>query len=155
MPAESTSGVEGEPRRLQVVGSVIFWDNEVLIGQRLPSSPVEPCKLEFIGGKYDEMLDMSPEAALVREMQEEMAMDVRVVGEYARNSHDYMLADGRTLSIELVCYRCEPASYSFEARQVHNAWWMPRASLPVERFAAADIPIAEQVIAEVRSIGEE
>lgn len=148
MPAEPATQVEGEPRPTRVVAAIIQHGDEVLIGQRRPDDKTAPLKWEFIGGKFDEQIDSTLEAALAREFWEEMRMRIVVHEEYARNSHTYVLADGTEREIELICFRCTAESYEYELRQVHAARWVRIGDLRPEEFAAADVPIVEKLMAE-------
>jgi 8-oxo-dGTP diphosphatase len=95
-----------------VVAAVIERDNRILIAQRKRTSQ-HPLKWEFPGGKVE--AGETPESAVVRELEEELAIRARVAGEIRR--YEYQNA-GRT-PILLIFYRIvefsgEPKNLEFE-----------------------------------------
>src|SRR5271170_4647589 len=81
-----------------VVAAVIERDGRVLIAQRKRTGQ-HPLKWEFPGGKVEP--DEAPEVAVVRELQEELAIHARVEREIMRYEYQY---PGRT-PILLIFYR--------------------------------------------------
>lgn len=71
---------------LLVSAGIIYRDGRVLIGQRRAEDR-HPLKWEFPGGKVE--LGETPQEALVRELDEELAIESRIGGELARYEHDY------------------------------------------------------------------
>jgi 8-oxo-dGTP diphosphatase len=69
-----------------VVAAVIERDGRVLIGQRKNEGP-HALKWEFPGGKVEP--DESPENALVRELEEELAIRATVHSELMRYEYQY------------------------------------------------------------------
>ncbi|HLG94894.1 MAG TPA: (deoxy)nucleoside triphosphate pyrophosphohydrolase [Bryobacteraceae bacterium] len=95
-----------------VVAAVIERGERILIAQRKNSGP-HPLKWEFPGGKVEP--GETPEAALVRELQEELGIQARVHGEIMRYEYQY---PGRA-PILLIFYRVlefqgEPENKDFE-----------------------------------------
>lgn len=98
-----------------VVAAVIERDGHVLIAQRKRTAQ-HPLKWEFPGGKVEP--DEVPEAALVRELKEELAINVRVGAEIGRYEYQY---EG-SWPILLMFYRVnefhgEPRNLDFEQIQ--------------------------------------
>ncbi len=95
-----------------VVAAVIERDGRILIGQRRNIGH-HPLKWEFPGGKVEP--GETPEAATIRELEEELAIRARVSGEIMRYEFQYT---GRT-PILLIFYRVtefdgEPQNRGFE-----------------------------------------
>lgn len=115
-----------------VVAAVIERDGLILIGQRERTAR-HPLKWEFPGGKVNS--DETPEAALVRELQEELAIEARIDREITRYNYQY---PGRT-PILLVFYRVA----QFEGDPVNQAFeriaWVPSDTLPEYDFLEGDL----------------
>ena len=95
-----------------VVAAVIERDERILIAQR-DSESWHPLKWEFPGGKVES--DETPEEAVVRELEEELAIQARIDGEIMRYEYQY---PGRS-PILLIFYRIvnfagEPQNLQFE-----------------------------------------
>ena len=102
-----------------VVAAVIEREGRVLIGQRKPSGQ-HALKWEFPGGKVEPA--ETPEAALIRELGEELAIHARIDREIMRYEYQY---PGRS-RILLIFYRVldfegEPQNLDFEQIQ----WALP------------------------------
>jgi 8-oxo-dGTP diphosphatase len=95
-----------------VVAAVIERDGLILITQRDAES-WHPLKWEFPGGKVE--AEETPEDAIVRELEEELAIQARIHGEIMRYEYQY---PGRP-PILLIFYRIvdfagEPQNLQFE-----------------------------------------
>jgi len=95
-----------------VVAAVIQREGRILIGQRR-NAPPHPLEWEFPGGKVEP--NETPEAALVRELEEELDIRARLDCEITRYEYQY---PGRA-PILLIFYRVfdfdgEPANRAFE-----------------------------------------
>src|SRR5579859_1912129 len=95
-----------------VVAAVIEREGRILIAQRKRTGQ-HPLKWEFPGGKVE--AGEAPEAAVVRELEEELAIRAKVDGEVTRYEYQY---PGRT-PIVLIFYRVmefegEPRNLDFE-----------------------------------------
>ena len=114
-----------------VVAALLERDGRVLIARRRPDGP-HPLKWEFPGGKVEP--GESHHSALVRELHEELAIEVESASEVARYEYQY---PGRS-AILLVFYRVErftgePRNLVFERIE-----WTPRASLTKYDFLDGD-----------------
>jgi mutator protein MutT len=114
-----------------VVAAVIERDGCVLIAQRKRTGQ-HPLKWEFPGGKVE--AGEAPEAAVVRELEEELAIRAQVDQEITRYEHQY---PGRT-AILLIFFRVtefdgEPRNLDFE-----QIVWAPRGSLRDYDFLEGD-----------------
>ena len=81
-----------------VVAAIIERDGRILIGQR-KNEGHHPLKWEFPGGKVEP--GEAPEAAVIRELQEELAIQARIDRELMRYEYQY---PGRS-RILLIFYR--------------------------------------------------
>jgi 8-oxo-dGTP diphosphatase len=114
-----------------VVAAVIERDGSILIAQRKRTGQ-HPLKWEFPGGKVEP--DETPEAAVARELKEELAIRARVEHEIMRYEYQYA---GRW-PILLIFYRVteftgEPKNLDFE-----QIAWVERASLGDYDFLEGD-----------------
>jgi 8-oxo-dGTP diphosphatase len=114
-----------------VVAAVIERDGSVLIAQRKRTGR-HPLKWEFPGGKVEP--NEAPPAAVVRELEEELAIHARVDGEIMRYEFQY---PGRP-PILLIFYRVtefagEPKNLDFE-----QLAWVARARLADYDFLEGD-----------------
>ena len=114
-----------------VVAAVIERDGLVLIGQRKRTGQ-HSLKWEFPGGKVEP--GESPEAAVVRELGEELAIQARVEREIMRYEYQY---PGRP-AIRLIFYLVtefdgEPKNLDFE-----QIVWAPRERLREYDFLEGD-----------------
>jgi 8-oxo-dGTP diphosphatase len=114
-----------------VVAAVIERDGRILIGQRKRTGQ-HALKWEFPGGKVEP--DEAPEAALARELEEELAIRARAEREIMRYEYQY---PGRS-PILLIFYRVteftgEPENLDFE-----RIAWVARANLRDYDFLEGD-----------------
>ena len=105
---------------VQVVAAIIERDGRILIGQRQPEQSY-PLKWEFPGGKVE--AGESPEDALERELEEELAIRGAAGDEIARYEYTY---PGKS-AILLIFFRVkqfrgEPANMIFHDMR----WELPR-----------------------------
>ena len=136
---------------------------QILIAQRFVEAKIEGGLWEFPGGKVEYL--ESPEACLKREIFEELALEIDVLGAFDIASHIY--ADSRKraakelgseattsattsartsackepLHIVLLCFICTPVGgrhAKFVKRQVQDARWVRVSELGSFNFAAAD-----------------
>jgi 8-oxo-dGTP diphosphatase len=118
-----------------VVCAVIEQDGRVLLAQR-PAHKHLPLKWEFPGGKVE--ANETAEAALVREIQEELDCTIRIVRSLPRFTHTY---DQTT--IEMIPFACRLAAGSPVLQPGEHAaiaWVLPR-ELAGYDLAGADLPV--------------
>ena len=114
-----------------VVAAVIERDGRILICQRSADGP-HPLKWEFPGGKLDP--GETPQAALERELEEELGIKARIGGEITRYEYRYPEKN----PILLIFYRVvdfdgEPVNHIFQ----QIAWAKP-TELPTYDFLEGD-----------------
>ena len=116
---------------IQVVAAIIEREGRILIGQRQPKQS-HPLQWEFPGGKVEP--GESPEQALTRELEEELAIRGARGEEILRYDYEY---PGKP-AITLIFFRV--ASYEGELQNLiyREMRWEPRAGLAAFDFVAGD-----------------
>ena len=117
---------------MTVVAAVFARDGRILIGQRRRADQ-HPLKWEFPGGKVES--GETAEGALIRELREELGVDVTLGDEIARYGFHYP----QRSPIELVFYRIakfrgEPINLAFEQIE-----WAAAERLPDYDFLDGDV----------------
>ena len=118
---------------LKVVAGIVERDGLLLIAQRRPDDRLAG-QWEFPGGKVEP--GETPEAALVRELREEFAVETEVLGYVGTSVHAYA-----TFTIELLAYRVRYVRGEFALNDHQAIRWVTAAELGAYPFAAADLPI--------------
>ncbi len=95
---------------------------------------------EFPGGKVD--AGESPEAALIRELREELAVQVEIVSPLQPVEWDY---DGTR--IRLLPYRCRITSGTPQVVEHQDLVWVSQEDWGNLAWAAADVPILRELFA--------
>ena len=114
-----------------VVAAVIERDGRVLIAQRKRTGQ-HPLKWEFPGGKVEP--GEAPEAAVVRELEEELAIHARVEQEIVRYEYQYPGRPAILLIFFAVTeFSGEPKNLDFE-----QIVWAPRERLGNYDFLEGD-----------------
>ncbi len=123
-----------------VVCAIIVRDGRILLAQRPPDKKLGGL-WEFPGGKVE--ASESAEAALHRELQEELGCTVRITQTLAPLVHAYDWG-----SIELMPFVCELADGSTEPHpHEHTALvWVERAELQRYDLAPADVPLVAGLV---------
>ena len=126
-------------KTIRVAAAVILRDGAVFASQR----GYGPWKdwWEFPGGKIEE--DETPQAALVREIREELDTEIAVGDLLAEVEYDYP-----EFHLSMACYLCSVVSGSLVLREHESARWLSREELDDVRWLPADL----SVIAQLRSL---
>lgn len=95
---------------------------------------------EFPGGKVD--AGESPEAALIRELREELAVQVEIVSPLQPVEWDY---DGTR--IRLLPHRCRITNGTLRAVEHQQLLWVSQEDWENLAWAAADVPILKELFA--------
>jgi 8-oxo-dGTP diphosphatase len=116
---------------IQVVAAIIEREGSILVGQRTAAQS-HPLQWEFPGGKVE--AGESPEQALARELEEELAIRGAISTEIAR----YHFAYPGKNPIELIFLRV--TSFEGEPQNLifHDMRWQPAMSLGELNFLEGD-----------------
>jgi len=130
----AASALVSAARRVRVAAAVV-WDGErLLLTQRPPGGPLG-LSWEFPGGKLEP--GESAEAAVVRELREELNAEARVVERLHVERHDY--AHG--LSVEITFLRCTLDPAPLVAGHGVHAWrWVKPEEIVLDQVLEADRP---------------
>jgi 8-oxo-dGTP diphosphatase len=113
-------------------------DNEILLVQRGESTD-HPLKWEFPGGKTT--AHESHEECILREISEELSIDIVICGTLSPVEHDYGYKQ-----IRLIPFVCDTLD-DLPVLTEHNAFrWVDVKDLMKYDFSEADIPVAQQYI---------
>ncbi len=130
------SSMEAKPVRFVVAGLIVREGDgparEVLICQRRQDQPMS-LKWEFPGGKIE--AGESSEAALARELNEELGIDAVIGRRVANVRHKYRNGG----AIDLQFFLVESFAGDVQNLIFNEVRWSPLASLPGFDFLAADL----------------
>jgi 8-oxo-dGTP diphosphatase len=119
-------------RQIRVVAAQIERDGKYLITQRKPSSSL-PLLWEFPGGRVEE--GETDQAALQRELKEEMEIDVEVSEASVAVTHEYS-----AYVIDFRVYRCKINTPDEKIKKIgiHDFRWVKPSELDEYEFPGAD-----------------
>lgn len=117
-------------RRIRVVAGMIEREGKYLITQRRPHATL-PLLWEFPGGRVE--TDETDEAALARELREEMGIGVKVGERIIHVEHAYADYD-----IDFRVYRCQLVTGEIQHIRVNDHRWVLPTELDQYEFPAAD-----------------
>ncbi len=121
-------------KHIQVAAALLFENGNIFATKRGESPyPYVAHKYEFPGGKIEK--GERGEDAVKRELKEELDLDVKVGGLYARHTFEYP-----DFIITLSLYECEALS-SFVLKEHESYAWISPAQLKEEEWAPADADI--------------
>jgi 8-oxo-dGTP diphosphatase len=123
---------------VKVVCGIICKEDQVFIARRKSGKTLEGF-WEFPGGKLEK--DEAPEAALVRELLEELGMQVSVIDYFGSSVYDY-----DTFSIELIAYNCKFISASYLLTDHDEFVFVKPAELSNYKIAPADLFIVKKIV---------
>lgn len=124
---------------IEVVCAVITDPQKGVLACQRPSGKHLAGRWEFPGGKVEEK--ESPILALIREIREELEVEISVLGEL--DPVDWQYPD---LAIRLRPYRCRIESGELHPHDHEQFRWCQPEELLALDWADADRPIVEQVL---------
>ncbi len=122
-----------------VVCAIIEKEGLFLVAQR-PEGKALASLWEFPGGKVHE--NEREEAALHRELLEELGVSVHIVQRLTPCFHAY-----REFSLTLIPFRCTLAEGEPRALEHKALRWIAPDEIPAYSFPAADVPVLEEYLA--------
>ena len=128
---------------ITVVCGIIFKDDLVLICRRKPEKSLGGY-WEFPGGKVED--GESNEESLLRELIEELNLKVKIKQHFFDTVHQY--DNG---AIELISFICETENIASESTDHDQLEWVNVSDLLGWKLAPADIPIAKELIEELKA----
>jgi 8-oxo-dGTP diphosphatase len=117
-------------RKIRVVGAMIEKDGRYLITQRSPKATL-PLLWEFPGGRVEP--GATDQAALARELSEEMGIDVEVGVRVVHVEHAYDAYD-----VDFCVYRCRLVAGPIRNLRVHAHRWVLPEEIDQFEFPPAD-----------------
>jgi 8-oxo-dGTP diphosphatase len=130
---------------INVTCAIIVDDTKnVLVTQRSALMKL-PLKIEFPGGKIEE--GETPSECLVREIKEELNLDIKILFEMPANIHHYV-----EFSINLIPFVCKVIGGSIELREHASYQWLNSSELLDQDWAEADVPIVENYLSALNTI---
>jgi 8-oxo-dGTP diphosphatase len=124
---------------LIVTAAVIENDDKILITQRKKGKQGE-LLWEFPGGKLEE--GESPYECIVREIKEELNIDIEVIDILDVVFHRYT-----EFNMLMLVYRCRLKRGDIMAKEVEDFRWVSPYELKEYNFLEADIGVVEKIVA--------
>jgi mutator protein MutT len=128
-----------EPRPIDVSAALIFHDGKLLITQRQAGSHLGGL-WEFPGGKREAQETF--EECLVREIREELGMEIGVGELFEEVTHTY-----ETKTVHLKFFICQWRRGEPQARGCAAFKWIGKNGLVENKFPAADARLLEKLTA--------
>jgi 8-oxo-dGTP diphosphatase len=125
-------------RQIVVVGAMIEQDGKYLITQRSPRASL-PLLWEFPGGRVEE--GESDREALVRELRDDVGIEVEVKEQVVHVHHNYPDYD-----IDFRVFRCRLTGGAINHQRVHDHQWVAPNELDQYEFPAADQKTFEMLL---------
>lgn len=124
----------------RVVAALIVKDGQVLICQRTPQQAM-PLKWEFPGGKIEP--GEAEEAALRRELEEELGIEAAIGPKVTTIRHNY--PNGGV--VELTFFVVEEFAGEIENRIFQDVQWARKEALSAYDFLEADVALVKDIAA--------
>ena len=125
-------------KTVKVVCGVIWQGDKVFIAKKMAGKAMAG-HWEFPGGKIEREEDS--EHALVRELREELGMEVKLGTFLGKHVHHY-----ETLTIQLIAYHCEFVSASFKLTDHDEYCFVNPKELVNFKIAPADLFIVSKLL---------
>ncbi|TVP84737.1 MAG: (deoxy)nucleoside triphosphate pyrophosphohydrolase [Alkalicoccus sp.] len=124
-------------KKVKVAAAVIEQEGKVLCALRSAQMSL-PNVWEFPGGKVEE--GESLQAALEREIEEELGCTIKAGSVFHDYTHEYEAA-----VVQLIALRAELIEGAPYAREHERLLWLPKESLSSLVWAPADVPAVNEL----------
>ena len=124
---------------IEVTCAIIEYKSKVLVAQRSEKMAL-PLKWEFPGGKIEK--GETAEACLIREILEELHINIKITKQLNTNSHQY----SETKTIKLIPFICELIDGEIKLTEHANFLWLSKSELSNLDWADADVPILNEYL---------
>jgi 8-oxo-dGTP diphosphatase len=124
---------------IHVACAVIEHDGTILAAQRSETMSM-PLKWELPGGKLES--GETPEACLVRELREELAIGISIGRSLPVTTHSY-----ETFTVTLYPFVCTPTDGVMTLHEHRAVAWMEPEQMSALDWAEADLPIIADYLA--------
>lgn len=118
---------------------VLLHEGKVMAAQRAVHMDL-PGSWEFPGGKIEE--GESPETCLIREVREELTIEIRITGSLTPVTHPYP-----SKTIHLLPFLATWVSGTIQLTEHAQIRWLGRNELLSVNWAPADLPIVHELLA--------
>ena len=130
-------------KTIEVVAAVILREGKVLCVQRAEHErEYVSLKWEFPGGKVE--VGESREEALVREIEEELAVEVHELQYLMTVEHSYP-----DFHLTMHAYTCALKAGEVELREHVDLKWLTLEELDQLDWAAADVPVVQRLMLQI------
>jgi len=126
-------------KSISVVGAIIVRDGKLLAAQRGYGDYAG--WWEFPGGKVEP--GEEPEAALVREIKEELDTEITIDRFFCVAEYDYP-----KFHLSMRCYLCTIIGKEVRLLEHSGAEWVGREDVFSLKWLGADLPVIERLVAE-------
>jgi 8-oxo-dGTP diphosphatase len=127
-------------KKVEVVAAVIVKDSKILCVQRgFSKLDYISKKWEFPGGKIEE--NESFEDALIREIQEELRLKIKVEKLFLTVDHTY-----QDFHLTMHSYLCETENTELTLTEHLDFKWLEKEDLLALDWAEADVPIVNKLM---------
>ncbi|MDR2221775.1 MAG: (deoxy)nucleoside triphosphate pyrophosphohydrolase [Flavobacteriaceae bacterium] len=128
---------------LEVCCAIVQYKDKVLVAQR-SEQMLLPLKWEFPGGKIE--ATETREECIKRELKEELALPVEVIGSLTAVTHHY-----ESFSLNLYPLLCRTTTMDCIVKEHQTVQWVSWEDLSDFDWAAADIPIVEEYVEKMKN----
>ena len=125
---------------LLVTAGIIEKDKMVLLSRRKPGSKFSAGQWEFPGGKVEHL--ETPQQSIIREIKEELDLQIRVEELVHVNSHIYRNEKDQ-LHVVLITYLCKIIDGKEFPKEGQTIKWVHRSHLSKLEWCEADIEICQ------------
>ena len=134
---------EGHKKIIDVTCALIVNDQNQLFAVQRSSKMSLPLKWELPGGKIE--ANETAEQCLIREIKEELNIEIKILKGLKSNIHDYPL-----VTINLIPFITKQISGEINLNEHINFMWLNSTQLLDLEWAEADIPILYQYLNQLK-----